>query len=89
MDRAVSLGLASKPLSVPTRVRVNEKSAGRGQDYITIVSDLDAGTVAFIADERRQASMDGYLEQFTAGRGRGRPASSAPRPTGRRHSPLR
>lgn len=32
---------------------------------LTIVSDLDAGTVEFIADERREASLDDYYEQFT------------------------
>jgi transposase len=66
MDRAVTRGLAAKPLSVPTLVGVDEKAAGRGQDYITVVSDLDAGTVEYLADERRQASLDGYFEKFTA-----------------------
>ena len=66
MDRAVTRGLAAKPLSVPTLVGVDEKAAGRGQDYITVVSDLDAGTVEYIADERQQASLDGYFEKFTA-----------------------
>lgn len=65
MDRAVTRGLAAKPLAAPTHVGVDEKAAGRGQDYITIVSDLDAGTVEYIADERRQTSLDGYYEQFT------------------------
>ncbi len=64
MERAVARGLAAKPLTAPTHVGVDEKAAGRGQDYITIVSDLDAGTVEFIADERRQASLDGYYAQF-------------------------
>ena len=67
MDRAVLRGLAAKPLAVPAHVGVDEKAAGKGQDYITVVSDLDAGTVQFIADERRQASLDGYFEKFTAG----------------------
>ncbi len=31
-----------------------------------MVSDLDAGTVEYIADERRQASLDGYFEKFSA-----------------------
>ena len=66
MDRAVARGLAAKTLAVPAHVGVDEKAAGRGQDYITLVCDLDAGTVEFIADERRQASLDGYFEQFTA-----------------------
>ncbi len=65
MGRAVARGLAAKPLAVPAHVGVDEKAAGKGQDYITVVSDLDAGTVDFIADERRQASLDGYYEQFT------------------------
>ena len=65
MDRAVARGLAAKPVAVPANVGVDEKAAGRGQDYITVVSDLDAGTVEYIADERRVASLDGYYAQFT------------------------
>jgi len=65
MDRAVARGLAAKPLSAPAHVGVDEKSAGRGQDYITVVSDLDRGTVEHIADERRQASLDSYFTRFT------------------------
>lgn len=66
MDRAVTRGLAAKPLTVPAHVGVDEKAARRGQDYITVVSDLDAGTVEYVADERRQASLDGYFAKFTA-----------------------
>ncbi|MFM8600054.1 MAG: ISL3 family transposase [Mycobacterium sp.] len=66
MERAVARGLAIKPPSAPAHVGVDEKAAGKGQDYITVVSDLDAGTVEYIADERRQASLDGYFQKFTA-----------------------
>lgn len=66
MERAVARGLAVKPLSVPAHVGIDEKAAGKGQDYITVVSDLDAATVEHIADERRQASLDSYFEKFTA-----------------------
>jgi transposase len=66
MERAAARGLAAKPPSVPTLVGVDEKAVGKGHDYITVVSDLDAGTVEYIADERRQASLDGYFEKFTA-----------------------
>ena len=51
--------------AVPAQVGVDEKAAGKGRDYITMVSDLDAGTVDYIADERRQASLDGYFYRFT------------------------
>ena len=64
MDRAVARGLAAKPLTAPARIGVDEKSAGRGQDYITVVSDLDRGTVDYIADERRTASLDSYFDRF-------------------------
>lgn len=65
MDHAVARGLAARPVAVPTHVGVDEKAAGRGADYITVVCDLDAGTVEHIADERRQASLDEYFEKFT------------------------
>jgi transposase len=65
MERAVARGLSVKEPGAPAHLGVDEKSAGRGQDYITIVSDLDKGTVCHIADERRQASLDGYFDTFT------------------------
>jgi transposase len=65
MDRAVKRGLAAKPLKVPAHVGVDEKAAGRGQDYVTVVSDLDAATVEYLADERRQASLDSYFTRFS------------------------
>lgn len=65
MERAVKRGLLAKPASVPAHIGVDEKSAGRGQDYITVVSDLDRATVEHIADERRQSSLDGYFDSLT------------------------
>lgn len=66
MDRAVARGLAAKPLVVPALVGVDEKAAGRGQDYITIVSNLATGCVEYLADERRRESLDGFFSQFSA-----------------------
>src|SRR5664279_3730644 len=66
MDRPVARGLAAKAQVAPARIGVDEKSAGRGQDYITVVSDLDRGTVDYLVDERRQASLDSYFDRFTA-----------------------
>ena len=65
MERAVARGLAVKEPGAPARIGVDEKSAGRGQDYITVVADLDRATVEYIADERRQASLDGYFDQLS------------------------
>ena len=65
MQRAVARGLKIKEPVAPVHLGVDEKSAGRGQNYVTIVSDLERGCVEYIADERRQASLDGYFERFS------------------------
>jgi len=64
MDRAVARGLQRKAHVVAPRVGVDEKAAGRGQDYTTVASNIDTGTVGYLADERRQASLDGFFEKF-------------------------
>jgi transposase len=66
MERAVARGLLRRPVEAPVHLGVDEKAAGRGQDYITVVSDVDAGTVAFIADERKEASLDTYFDTLPA-----------------------
>jgi hypothetical protein len=45
MERAVARGLRVKEPGAPVHLGVDEKSAGRSRDYITIVTDLDKGTV--------------------------------------------
>ena len=66
MERAVARGLLRRPVTAPRHVGVDEKAAGRGQDYITVVSDIDTGTVRFIADERKQASLDAYFDTLAS-----------------------
>ncbi len=65
MEHAVARGQMAKTASVPALLGVDEKAAGKGHDYITVVSDLGRGTVEYLADERRQASLDGYFDQFS------------------------
>ena len=62
MERAVARGLLRRPTPAPAIIGVDEKSAGRGQNYITVVSDLSAGTVCHIADERKEASLTSYFD---------------------------
>jgi len=40
---------------------VDEKTAGRGHDYFTIVYDLEQSTVDYVGDNRRKGSLDVYL----------------------------
>jgi transposase len=65
MERAVARGQAVKEVAVPALVGVDEKASGRGHDYITVVSDLARGTVEYLADERKESSLDSYFEQFS------------------------
>lgn len=39
---------------------MDEKSVGKGHKYLTLICDLDAGTVEYLADDRQQGSLDGY-----------------------------
>jgi transposase len=65
MDRAVIRGLSRKERRVPTRIGIDEKSVGKGQDYETIVCDLDRGTVEYVVDDRERKSLEKYYRQFT------------------------
>ena len=38
----------------------------KGQSYITVVSNIDTGTIEHLADERRQSSLDSFFEKFSA-----------------------
>ena len=65
MERAVARGMARKERRVPGLMGVDEKAAAKGQRYLTLVCDLESATVEYIADERKQASLDGYFEALT------------------------
>jgi len=65
MERAVARGLGAKKKRLPTLIGVDEKAAAKGQRYLTIVCDIQNATVEYIADERKQESLDGYFLRFT------------------------
>lgn len=65
MERAVERGQTRKLRRVPELVGVDEKAAQKGHKYLTVVCDLESSTVEYIADDRKQSSLDGYFCQFT------------------------
>jgi transposase len=68
-QRAVARGLLRKQAQPLKRLGVDEKSAGRGQNYVTVVANLAAGrsaTVEYVGDGRKQAAMDAYWQQVPA-----------------------
>ncbi|MGH9486475.1 MAG: ISL3 family transposase [Terriglobales bacterium] len=58
MQRAVTRGLARRKRAPAHHIGVDETSFRKGHDYVTVVSD--GKTVLHVADERKQASLDGY-----------------------------
>lgn len=65
MQRAVRRGKARQTPSLPTRLSVDEKSFGKGQDYVTIVSDQATKTVLHVADGRTKESLGEFYERFS------------------------
>lgn len=60
MDRAVKRGQERKAARIVRRIGVDEKAAAKGHRYLTLVCDLDEGTVEHIAEDRKQESLDSY-----------------------------
>ncbi len=52
MDRAVERGLASREVEEVAHVDIDEKSFGRGHDYISLMTDLDESRVLEVTDFR-------------------------------------
>jgi len=61
MERAVERGLKAKKKRQPKQIGVDEKTAGRGHDYVTVVCDLEQATVEYVGDDRKKESLDGYF----------------------------
>ena len=65
MDRAVQRGLRLKPKRIIAQLGVDEKHSGAGQDYVTIVCDLQQGTVEEVTEGNNCASLEAYFDQLT------------------------
>lgn len=65
MERAVTRGRQRKARTVVRRIGVDEKAAAKGHRYLTLVCDLDEGTVEPIAEDRKQGSLDRYYAGLT------------------------
>jgi transposase len=66
-QRAVKRGLARKQPAVMPRLCVDEKGLGNGQNYLTIVAQVQADrtTVQYVGAEREQASLDAFWQSLT------------------------
>lgn len=65
MDRAVERGLARREATPIPHLGLDEKSFGRGHDYITVLTDIDGSRVLDVAPERTQAAAETVLQTLT------------------------
>jgi len=64
MERAVLRGRAAKGQSMPSVLGVDEKAIAKGHSYMTLVCDLQAATVEYIGEQRRESSLAAYFQAF-------------------------
>ncbi len=67
-QRAVDRGLARKPVRPLKRLCVDEKTAGWGQNYVTVVAEVtpERTVVEYVGDGREEASLDAFWQRLTA-----------------------
>jgi transposase len=66
MERAVARGLKRREAEPIPRIGVDEKAFCKGHKYATLVTDLDQSRVLYVAEDRKQASLDGFWKTLTA-----------------------
>jgi len=66
MERAVARGLKRREAEAIPRIGVDEKAFRKGHKYATLVTDLDQSRVLYVAEDRKQASLDGFWKTLTA-----------------------
>lgn len=65
-ERAVARGLARRQAEPIPHIGVDEKSFTRGHRYFTLVNDLDRPRVLYVAEDRTEASLDGFWSALSA-----------------------
>jgi transposase len=65
MTRAVERGLKAKRRRVIRHLGVDEKSIAKRHRYVTLVGDLDRGTIEFISFDRKKSSLDAFYQSLS------------------------
>lgn len=64
MGRAVARGRRAKAHALPEHLGVDEKAIAKGHRYMTLVCDLQAGSVEYVGEERTEQSLAAYFAAF-------------------------
>lgn len=62
LDRAVERGLIDRDVDEVRHVGLDEKSFGRGQNYVTVMTDIDGSRVLDVAAGRDESAADALWE---------------------------
>lgn len=65
MERAVERGQKAKKRRVIPYLGVDEKAVARRHQYVTMVCDLNRGTVEYLAENREKTSLDAYYASLS------------------------
>jgi len=65
MERAVERGQKAKKRRVIPYLGVDEKAVARRHQYVTMVCDLNRGTVEYLAENRDKTSLDAYYASLS------------------------
>ncbi len=65
MERAVARGRRTKRRQVIRHLGVDEKAIAKGHRYVTVVNNLDRGTVEYVGFDRKQESLEDYYRHLT------------------------
>jgi transposase len=65
MERAVERGQTRKKRRVIPYIGVDEKAVARRHQYVTLVCDLNRGTIEYLAENREKTSLDAYYASLS------------------------
>jgi transposase len=65
MERAVERGLKRRQAEPAPALGIDEKAFRKGHRYFTLVNDLERSRVLYVAEDRTQASLEGFWPTLT------------------------
>jgi transposase len=65
MERAVRRGLKRRQQEPVPYLGIDEKAFRKGHRYATLVTDVIGGCVLYVAEDRKQSSLDGFWDTLT------------------------
>ncbi len=66
MERAVARALKRRVVEAIRHLGVDEKASRKGQSCVTLVDDLERSRVLYVAEGRKQSSLDGFWPTLSA-----------------------